>query len=76
MFFMRWMASNMSWEHNGGIQSGPYDQNYGVLFMGTNGTLVADRDKWRVFPEGDGEDWRMPEMEEVNKRSYVTSQSL
>ncbi len=55
----------MRWEHNGGIQSGPYDQNYGVLFMGTKGTLVADRDKWRLFPEWAGEDWRMPEMEPV-----------
>ena len=56
---------NMTWEHNGGIQSGPYDQVFGVLFRGTNGTLVADRDKWRIFPEWGGEDWRMPEMEEV-----------
>ncbi len=56
---------NMVWEHNGGVQSGPYDQLYGVLFMGTNGTLVADRDKWRVFPEWGGEEWRIPEMEEV-----------
>jgi hypothetical protein len=36
-----------------------------VLFMGTNGTLVADRDKWRVFPEWGGEEWRMDEVEEV-----------
>jgi predicted dehydrogenase len=54
---------NMIWEHNGGIQTGPYDQNYGVKFMGTNGTLVADRDKWRIFPEGEGEDWRMEKVE-------------
>lgn len=50
---------NMIWEHNGGIETGPYDQNYGVKFIGTNGTLVADRDKWRIFPERDGEEWRM-----------------
>jgi len=54
----------MSWEHNGGIQTGPYGQNYGVLFMGTNGTLVADRDKWRIFPEGEEENLRMEEVEE------------
>jgi predicted dehydrogenase len=42
---------NMVWEHNAGVQSGPYDQSYGVKFIGTNGTLVADRDKWQVFPE-------------------------
>jgi predicted dehydrogenase len=50
---------NLIWEHNGGIQTGPYDQMYGIKFTGTNGTLVADRDKWRVFPEPDGEKWRM-----------------
>jgi len=50
---------NMIWEHNGGIEAGPYDQNYGVKFIGTNGTLVADRDKWRIFPERNGEEWRM-----------------
>jgi hypothetical protein len=64
---------NMTWEHNGGIQSGPYGQNYGVLFMGTKGTLVADRDKWRIFPEGSGEESRMPEMEAVksDQKSHI-----
>ena len=56
---------SMSWEHNGGIQSGPYGQNYGVLFMGANGTLVADRDKWRIFPEWGDDKWRMDEVDEV-----------
>jgi len=55
---------NMIWEHNGGIQSGPYDQIYGVKFIGSNGTLVADRDKWRLFPEAEGEGWRMDPLEE------------
>jgi hypothetical protein len=54
---------NMIWEHNGGIEKGPYDQNYGVKFMGSNGTLVADRDKWRIFPEGRENEWRMEPME-------------
>ncbi len=54
---------NMIWEHNGGIQTGPYDQNYGVKFMGTNGTLVADRDKWRIFPEGGEKDRRIEKVE-------------
>ncbi len=55
---------NMLWEHNGGIQTGPYNQNYGVKFMGTNGTLVADRQKWRVFPEGEEESRRMEKVRE------------
>jgi predicted dehydrogenase len=40
----------ISWEHNGGIEIGPYNQPYGVAWIGTNGTLVADREHWTVFP--------------------------
>ena len=54
----------MIWEHNGGVQTGPYGQNYGVKFMGSNGTLVADRDKWRVFPEGEEGKWSMEKVED------------
>jgi hypothetical protein len=43
----------MSWEHNAGVETGPYNRPYGVLFKGTNGTLVADRDNWMVYPEWD-----------------------
>jgi len=41
----------MSWEHNAGVETGPYNRSYGVLFKGTNGTLVADRENWMVYPE-------------------------
>jgi len=41
----------MTWEHNAGTETGPYGRNYGVLFRGTNGTLVADRDSWAIYPE-------------------------
>jgi len=43
----------MSWENNGGVETGPYDKRYGVLFRGTNGTLVADRLSWAIYPEGE-----------------------
>jgi predicted dehydrogenase len=54
----------MSWEHNAGIQTGPYNKSYGVLFKGTNGTLVADRDNWLVYPEWDNgkNDHKTPEI--------------
>jgi len=55
---------NMIWEHNGGVERGPYDQGYGVKFIGSNGTLVADREKWRVFPERFGEELQMEEVAE------------
>ncbi len=43
------------WEHNGGIQTGPYGRNYGLAFIGTNGTLIADRNNWEVLAEDAGE---------------------
>jgi predicted dehydrogenase len=55
----------MTWEHHAGIQSGPYGRNYGVAFIGSNGTLVADRDNWEVLAEGDDGKTRM---EAVEKR--------
>ncbi len=64
---------NMIWEHNGGVQHGPYDQLYGVKFIGTNGTLVADRARWRVFPEWGEEDYRMESVEEhlSDEKSHI-----
>ena len=41
----------MVWEHNAGLQSGPYGRNYGVSFHGTNGTLVVNIENWEVYPE-------------------------
>ena len=52
----------MSWEHNAGVETGPYDRNYGVLFKGTNGTLVADRNNWMVYPEQDRSGPKIPEI--------------
>ena len=43
----------IQWEHFAGKQTGPYDRNYGVAFMGEHGTIVADRSKYEVFPEYD-----------------------
>ncbi|NLJ01625.1 MAG: Gfo/Idh/MocA family oxidoreductase [Bacteroidales bacterium] len=43
----------LSWENNAGIESGPYGKNYGLIFTGKNGTLVADRNDWQVYPEGE-----------------------
>lgn len=42
----------VSWEHVTGSTPGLYGNNYcGVAFVGSNGTLVVDREKWRLFPE-------------------------
>jgi hypothetical protein len=42
----------IEWENNT-LNTGPYGKNYGVLFRGTNGTLVADRADWQIYPEGE-----------------------
>ena len=39
----------MTW-NNTTIESGPYGKNYGVEFVGTKGTLVANREGWEVYP--------------------------
>ena len=56
---------SVRWEHNAGIQSGPNGRNYGVNFIGTNGTLWADRSNWEVLPEIDRDD---PRMDAVKRR--------
>jgi len=45
----------MHWSHTGGVETGPYNRNYGIAFKGTNGTLVADRNNWEVIPEYDSD---------------------
>jgi len=63
----------MTWEHNGGVQVGPFDQLYGLSYVGTNGTLVIDRSKWRIFPEGGDKDFLMEKPEDYlsDEKSHV-----
>jgi predicted dehydrogenase len=58
---------NMVWEHNGGIQTGPYGRCYGIEFIGEKGTIVADRDNWENIPEWDEErnQFRMEKLPKV-----------
>jgi predicted dehydrogenase len=43
----------MLWEHATGIDGGPYDRTEGIAFIGSNGTLVVNRESWWVVPETD-----------------------
>lgn len=54
---------HLLWQHNGGLQTGPYNRNYGVAFVGENGTIVANRSNWELFAEGKKNNKRMEEME-------------
>ena len=42
----------ITWSNNT-VESGPYGRNYGLEFVGTNGTLVANREGWEVYPYKD-----------------------
>ena len=54
---------HLLWQHNGGLQTGPYNRNYGVAFIGENGTIVANRANWVLYTEGKKDNKRMEEME-------------
>jgi predicted dehydrogenase len=44
---------NIQWEHATSISGGPYNREHGIAFIGSNGTLVLDRNGWEVIPEMD-----------------------
>lgn len=37
---------------NVAVESGPYGMNYGLEFKGTDGTLVVNREKMELYPQG------------------------
>jgi predicted dehydrogenase len=41
----------LEWDHAGGLGKGIYGRNYGVAFIGNNGTLVVNREGWEVIAE-------------------------
>lgn len=45
----------INYDLTAGIQHGPYDSPYGIQFIGEKGTLVADRSKYILYPEWDGQ---------------------
>lgn len=46
-------AFTLEWDHAGGLSKGSYGRNYGVAFIGNNGTLVANREGWEVIAESE-----------------------
>ena len=41
----------MIWEHRAGSNNGPYNKDWGILFNGTEGTLIISAEGWEVIPE-------------------------
>ncbi|MGI6574079.1 MAG: Gfo/Idh/MocA family protein [Fermentimonas sp.] len=61
----------LSWENNAGIESGPYGKNYGLVFTGKNGTLVADRNDWQVYPENEKVPAKIVKADHREHRNHV-----
>ena len=45
----------INYDLTAGIQQGPFDSAYGIQFIGEKGMLVADRSKYHLYPEWDGQ---------------------
>ncbi len=45
----------INWDMTAGVQLGPFDSPYGLVFIGDDATLVADRSKLLLHPEWDDE---------------------
>jgi predicted dehydrogenase len=55
----------INYDLTAGIQQGPFDSAYGIQFIGEKGMLVADRSKYHLYPEWDGQK-NAPKTEEVH----------
>ncbi len=55
----------INYDLTAGIQQGPYNSAYGLQFVGEKGILVADRNKYHLYPEWDGQK-NAPKSEEVS----------
>ena len=58
---------HMVWDQNGGLETGPYNRNYGAAFIGEKGTIVADRRNWVLNPVVEK---GKPRMEDIPKHHH------
>ncbi len=45
---------NLLWSHMGGEEQGHFGRNYGIAFVGSDGTLVVNRQGWEVLGQASG----------------------
>jgi len=45
----------INWDMTAGVEKGPYEMQYGFVFIGDFASIVADRSKIIVYPEYDGQ---------------------
>ncbi len=54
---------NVIWEHGMGVTGNMYGtKHHGIAFIGSEGTLVIDREKWDIIPEIKDGQYRIPKM--------------
>lgn len=66
----------ITWQHTAGVQSGPYRKNYGLEFVGDNGTILANRSGWELIPEEESDRVSRPKLEETGFTPTSWSQSM
>jgi len=54
----------INWDMTAGIEKGPYDSSYGLVFIGDLATMVLNRSKLIIFPEWDSQN-KKPKTEEI-----------
>ncbi len=54
----------INWDMTAGVQQGPFDTPYGVQYIGEKGMIVANRNRYHLYPEWD-EGKKAPKTEEV-----------
>jgi len=52
----------LEWDHAGGLTRGLYGRNYGVAFIGNNGTLIVNREGWEVIAESENDQKKTQEI--------------
>jgi len=63
----------ITWEHTAGTQNGPWNKNYGLSFVGDNGTIVVNREGYQIISEWDDikkENKIKPEEMTINKDNH------
>jgi predicted dehydrogenase len=63
----------INWSNNAGLETALGGRNYGVMFRGTNGSLIADRNNWEIIPEGSKLSYRKSVADHKDHEDHVTN---
>lgn len=63
----------INWSNNAGIETGLGGRNYGVMFRGTNGSIIADRNNWEIIPEGSKLAYKKMDADYKDHEDHVTN---